>query len=233
MSLWSLDSDAVAVSRAGYAPGYARDEQTRIVGFRLPVGLDPAVRVVDGPRAGFPEPTHLPSRRPRKQLEAGGVASPSSLEEVRRCRADVNQAQVHVQAVQPHDVAKEPAEVIDAVGGGLDEQANASARGKEPLRGCRRRSSVALDPEEDFGSVDLNESHTLAVAKHNRVAVGDTVDPVDGRCGQRSGRRQPERNEHNNEGLQARLHLSAGHSLSQAIPSLSRSRPLLWLIAVR
>jgi hypothetical protein len=58
------------------------------------------------------------------------------------------------------------------------------------------RSDAALPytrGRRDLGRVDLDEAHTQAVAKRDRVAVADVVDAVDGWSSDRARCGQPER----------------------------------------
>jgi hypothetical protein len=52
---------------------------------------------------------------------------------------------------------------------------------EQRLRRRRRLRAVALNSEVDLGRVDLYETNVLTVPKHDRVAVGHIVDPVDAR----------------------------------------------------
>jgi hypothetical protein len=86
---------------------------------------------------------------------------------------------------------------------------------------------VALSPEVDLGRVDLDEADTLPVAERHRVPVRYVVDHVDARlCG---GRARRERGSPDADSEAE----GAGYAFSQAIPSLSRSRPRLCDMPIR
>jgi hypothetical protein len=97
--------------------------------------------------------------------------------------------------------------------------------------------SVALCPEVHLRSVDLYEPDALAVPQGDGVSVCDVVDSVDARPLSRRGKRCEESDD-DRVGRDAPRDIeaispAAGYAFSQAIPSLSRSSPLLYDIARR
>ena len=102
--------------------------------------------------------------------------------EVRRRRADCDQADVHVEPVVDADhVAQQSPVLVNPVGGRLAEKANQRTRPKQPLGDRGGPVAVALRVEVDLGRVDLDEPHAGAVPEHDRVAVDDVIDPERGR----------------------------------------------------
>jgi hypothetical protein len=93
-----------------------------------------------------------------------------------------HQLDVQAQAVaHAHHIPKQATVVVDAVGRRLRQQGHAGTRLEQRLRRRRRLRAVALNSEVDLGRVDLYETNVLTVPKHDRVAVGHIVDPVDAR----------------------------------------------------
>jgi hypothetical protein len=81
-----------------------------------------------------------------------------------------------------HDVPKQPAVLVNAVGRRLRERAHSRSHRKQCLRRARRRASITLDTEVNLRSVDLNEPDPLSVPQSNRVAIDDVIDSIDRRC---------------------------------------------------
>ena len=97
--------------------------------------------------------------------------------EVRRGSANGDKNQVHIQSITHADhVTEQAAIAVDTIRSWLHLEANSRARRKHQLRPPRCGSPVALSAEEHLRRIDLDESHTLTVPKHDRVAVRDVVD---------------------------------------------------------
>ena len=91
----------------------------------------------------------MPCSRPlRERFESVRVHPPLPLVEVGSGGSQSDQPQVHVHAVEPHDVAKESIEVVDAISRRLEEKTHARTFRQQPLGCIRRFSGVALQAEE-------------------------------------------------------------------------------------
>ena len=184
----------------------------------LAMRLDAPVRIVGCMRACTPQTAVPRPRSPRKRLEQRRVSASATPVEVRRGGSDGDETDVHVdRSVDADDVAQETSVLIDGVSRGFREKAHLGTGREQSLRLLRSGPPVALCPEEHFGSVDLNETHALPVAKRNRVSVDHMVHAVDRWCARGFGTNRTEQGQ--NEADESCFHRSHRTGLVRTRPA--------------
>jgi hypothetical protein len=195
--------------------------------------VDTPVRVVRRSRAAPPEAEAVCARVSGETLQESRVPPPNAVVEVRRSGPDLDEPQVHVQAVAgPDHVAEEPTIAVDEVGRRLGHEAH-ERTGRQQAPGRRRRfRPVALRTEELLRRVDLDQADTRAVRQVDRVPVGRVVDAGELLSGRRAAgaRRDDERKGEKSEDRANHLHPPEGtqvHLILRPLQSLNVRARLL------